>query len=874
MRLRIAYLIGALGAVAALFLGTIGLLIGLLVGGVVFLTRSREGLIGRQAQLLGRVLNGGFFGFFLVYTAAALIFLLAGLGAALSAASPSLHRTLHAWGGTVPATHVQGEIVARDIEFTSSLLRFEGAGETKLKFTNLDGDGHNVAIYTDASREELIFRGALITGPRTVEYEFQLPPPGKYFFVCDPHLDMKGTVVVEGGGTGAAEIETSLPEPLAALSLRTAEASHAGQPGSRAVLQYLFSVLNVAMGILLLRLRPRDATARLLAVGMIGTGAVFNLQAHTALTAIPALAGRAHDTFHLVAGLAYLLALLLFPDGRLPHWAMPPALRWPLRAVFLFAFVVAGLTLSGEIHGDPGDYVTFFGVMVPIAGVVSQASRYRHAASAEQRQQSKILLWTLGLAFGAALLFIAFIVVLGGTSEAKARDIRELAFSVFPALFAVIPVVLVAVLVRYRLWDIERVINKTLVYGTLAAFITTVYVAAVVGISRAVGAGENANVAWYILATAVIAVAFEPLRERLQRVANRLVYGKRSTPYEVMANFSERMAGVLSIEEVLPRMAEAAARCVDAVRSQARVLLTNGQARTVSWPADTEGDGFDRTIAVSHKGEPVGEISVAKAPGDRLTPAEGKLLDDLAAQAGLVLRNVGLTVELQDRLEEISRQAGELRASRQRIVAVQDAERRRLERDIHDGAQQQLVGMSVKLRLAAGVIDRDPARAGALLDELGRDANATLENLRDLARGIFPPLLADQGLAAALQAQVRKSGLPIRVDVDLGHAPARFDPQAEAAAYFCCLEALTNAAKHAPGAPITLSLEIRGGLVEFRVIDAGPGFDPDVRSRGTGIQNMSDRLEAVRGTLEIRSVPGQGTTVVGRVPANVMEPVG
>ncbi|MGH2706413.1 MAG: sensor histidine kinase, partial [Actinomycetota bacterium] len=207
-----------------------------------------------------------------------------------------------------------------------------------------------------------------------------------------------------------------------------------------------------------------------------------------------------------------------------------------------------------------------------------------------------------------------------------------------------------------------------------------------------------------------------------------------------------------------------------------------------------------------------------------------------------------------------------------RIVAAQDAERRRMERDIHDGAQQQLVAMAVKLGLARALLGRDRLRAGAMLEELRSQASEAIETLRDLARGIYPPLLADQGVAAALRGHLAKVGIAASVEDRL--EGARFDPQVEAAVYFCVREAIQNASKHAPGAALSIRLGAEGGELSFEVEDAGPGFDASSSRRGSGTQNMADRIEALGGSLRIESEPGKGTRVAGRVPARALDPVG
>src|SRR5207344_1869796 len=229
-----------------------------------------------------------------------------------------------------------------------------------------------------------------------------------------------------------------------------------------------------------------------------------------------------------------------------------------------------------------------------------------------------------------------------------------------------------------------------------------------------------------------------------------------------------------------------------------------------------------------------------------LTPAGERLVRDVAAQAGLVLRNVALI--------------DDLRASRQRLVAAADEARRRLERNLHDGAQQRLVALRITLGLARQVARSSPQEADELLAQTEREAQDALEELRDLARGIYPPLLADLGLAAALEAQAQKAALPVTVEAPgLG----RYSQDVEAAVYFCVLEALQNAAKYAAATRAEVRLAASGHDLRFEVTDDGAGFDPGSKAYGTGLQGMADRLHAHGGSLAVRSAPGAGTTISG-----------
>jgi signal transduction histidine kinase len=421
-------------------------------------------------------------------------------------------------------------------------------------------------------------------------------------------------------------------------------------------------------------------------------------------------------------------------------------------------------------------------------------------------------------------------------------------------------------ILKYRLYDIDVVISKTVVYGSLAVFITLVYLGLVVGVGSLVGNRRSPVLS--ASAAALVAVAFQPVRQRASRLADRLVYGKRATPYEVLSDFAGRIAATYSSEDVLPRMAQIVAagigaertvvwlRVGDELRAEASsdglpdvaVMAIEGEVAP-SWPAGETG------VPVRHDGKLLGTISIRMPRGETLTPADERLVSDVASQAGLVLRNVRLIEEL--------------RASRQRIVTAQDAAARRLERNIHDGAQQQLVALAVKANLAQSLARRDPEKAAEMLSQLKADAQDALENLRDLARGIYPPLLADQGLVAALTAQARKSAVPVSVEAD---EIGRFSQDAEAAVYFCTLEALQNVAKYAKANGATVHLSRADGHLEFEVTDDGIGFDPTARGYGTGAQGMADRLAALGGELVVTSSPGSGTKVTGSIPIAAPEP--
>jgi signal transduction histidine kinase len=583
---------------------------------------------------------------------------------------------------------------------------------------------------------------------------------------------------------------------------------------------------------------------------------------------------------------------LLFPTGA------PPSPRW--RPVLILWGAGAALTTTwsflrpGDIAGclDPATCPVVYAVANPIGlplsttlteliqvlgvgllllsaalAIASLVVRYRRGSGLERQQLKWILL--VGLLLAVAFAVMA---VVQSTLPDDAEQLDWLWNAFVVLLILGIPVAAAFAILRYRLYDIDVVISKTLVYGGIAVLIGVAYVAIVVGVGEAIGAGtEQAGL--QIAATVLIALAFEPVRGRLQRWANRLVYGKRATPYEVMSEFGHRMSEVPSADLVLRDMAEAARAGVGAAAATVSVFLDH-DVRSVTVPDDGRGDGAATALDVTHAGERIGLLTVVKPANEPLRPAERGLLDDLAGHAGLAMHNVRLTEELTRRVDELATQTEELRRSRQRIVSARDDQRRRLEQELRDGVASELTTIRAELLSDAEAVLEDANAVEASLVELGGRANTALEELRDVARGIFPPLLADKGLAAALESHVRKLALDATIRIDPVIADTRFDAATENAVYFCCIQALQNVQRHASGARVEIRLDIEGDDLVFVVADSGAGFDIATIEEGEGMQIMRDRMAALEGALSIESEPGRGTTVAGRVPARPLERTG
>ena len=276
-----------------------------------------------------------------------------------------------------------------------------------------------------------------------------------------------------------------------------------------------------------------------------------------------------------------------------------------------------------------------------------------------------------------------------------------------------------------------------------------------------------------------------------------------------------------------------------------------------------------RLAPISNSGQLFGMVVAERSQnGESLAAEVDVTLEEVARELGVALKKAHLDSSLQESLEQLRRQAAELQASRGRLVAAADAERSRIERNLHDGAQQHLVALSVKVRLVEQLAERDPERARSLMNQLQDDVKSAIEELRSLAHGIYPPLLSSAGLGAAMSAASRRAPLPTTLEAD---GVGRRAPEIEAAVYFCCLEALQNAAKHA-GAGASAHVRVwedEGGLL-FEVSDDG-GFDARRHLDGAGLTNMRDRLGAIGGSLRVDS-NDHGTWILGVVPVSGTNP--
>jgi signal transduction histidine kinase len=566
---------------------------------------------------------------------------------------------------------------------------------------------------------------------------------------------------------------------------------------------------------------------------------------------------------------------VLFPDGR------PPSARWrsllaAASATTVIAMAARALDVRSlaDVHlptplglADPGGRLHLFAeaaslmlLALATAALASVFVRQRRT-SGDRRQQLK---W-----FGLAIAFAVPVVVAGTLADEVFNPTFQINEMVVPTAFVCIPIAVAFAVLRYHLYDIELVINRTLVYGMLAAIIAAAYVAVVVGAGALVG--TRTQLSWLpLLAAGGVALAFQPLRTQLERLANRLVYGRRASPYDALAALSRQTARMAPSQQLLADTLRAVCQAVG-LPSASIWLRAGGEYRpVVQWPPAERREGawhrplVERGVAVfpvRDEGSELGVIAVKVPPGRSLSTADQRLLADIANHAGLLLRKLGMAADLVSRMAE-------LRESRRRLVTAQDEARRRLERNLHDGAQQDLFSLKLGIRQVRSLLDREPAQIPQALERLEGEADAAWKTVKELARGVYPTLLTTQGIVAALAARARTAPVAVRIS---RAGVRRYPPDVEEAVYYTCSEALQNAVQHSQATTVQISLVERQGVLRFRVQDDGRGFNV-AETTGSGLQGMRDRLDVAGGSLELRSRPGGGCEVRGRLRVAAASP--
>jgi len=579
----------------------------------------------------------------------------------------------------------------------------------------------------------------------------------------------------------------------------------------------------------------------------------------------------AHQYTYVVAAASGGLLIAFYPDGvveRPWHRYLVRVMWWQLALPPLLLVTRPHLVVSPYLLGEPlpspvdspfsipwlsplgGPLELLLVVLaIPLAGLVVLAARYVRADK-QQRRPMRLLVYSMAAGL-PVIVAMAAMTVLGVPDD-------SIWFMIVGSLYIpfalMIPVSIVVGVLRYRMFDLDLVVRRSVVYGVLTIGIAAVYA----GLAAAPGLalGDQVPVQLAVILTVLAAVAFTPLRRRLESLADRWTFGERINRYQLLTSFGSTLEQTVDLVELLPRLAETVRRGLDA--RWVKVSLRGDQPD--SWLAEPHGVAghpsgpAELVEELRHDDEVVGRIECG--PGrSGYRPDDRELLNTLSGQAATAIANVRLAASLREQVAELAR-------SRTRIVAAQDSERRRIERDIHDGVQQEVVALIAKLRLARNQLGRGETPQ-ALLAELQSDAGELLIDLRDLAHGIHPPVLSDGGLVAAVNARADRLLLDVSVRADEAVRARRFDADVEAAAYFVICEALTNVVKHAHAHEVLVSISAVNGHLALMVRDDGTGMG---RGTGQGLTNLRDRVEALGGRLRLDPAPTGGTSVSAELP--------
>jgi signal transduction histidine kinase len=571
--------------------------------------------------------------------------------------------------------------------------------------------------------------------------------------------------------------------------------------------------------------------------------------------------------------------MLLFPGGRLPsrRWrivAWGAVLGAALTALG-FAFMPSILPLHRYVDnpfgivGIIGGQVTTYGlfgssrlfgvaltVLSSLAALVSLILRLRRA-SGNERQQLKWFLF--------AAVPLTLFLMLNGIDALVANFTTDFSFhpvylvyelGLFaPASYAsvlallAVPIFTYIAIVRYNLYDINVVINRTLVYGALTVLIVGIYVVAVGGLGALFQARGDLSIS--LLATGLVAVLFQPLRSRLQRDVNRLMYGERDDPYAVTSRLGRRLEAALAPESVLSTIAETVAQALKL--PYAAILLKEGEGfRSAAAYGSPRGE--PETLPLVYQREEIGRLVLSpRSPGESFSDADRRLLEDLARQAEVAVHAVRLTADLQ--------------RSRERLVATREEERRRLRRDLHDGLGAQLAGLNVQAGTLRRLIPQDPVAADEVALELREELRAAISDIRRLVYDLRPPALDDLGLAEALRqlaARYDSKDKPLRVQVETSENSPNLPAAVEVAVYRITQEALTNVARHAQAKTCIVQLDVNRDVM-LEIVDDGVGI-PAGRSAGVGLSSMRERAAELGGSCVVEKASKRGTRVLVRLP--------
>lgn len=611
--------------------------------------------------------------------------------------------------------------------------------------------------------------------------------------------------------------------------------------GYMTVLAAIFGGVCFAIAGLIVRRGPREPMA-LLAVAMLLLFGIVFPATPRALAAEYSFPLWAIQGIGVLGFASIILFVNLFPIGRfVPRWTLWTSIGW-------IAAAMQGILL-------PDTFASPWLTMLNTLGFVGCAGaslgalvyRYRRRTNIIQRQQVKWVILGVTAGIGAVLGVTLLGIIIPSLEEPGLYSILVVP-SMFTLSVLLIPLSLAMAVLRSRLWDVDPVINRALVYTSLTASVVGIYVLIVGYLGTLLQTSNDLVIS--LVTTGIVAILFQPLRERFQYAVNHLMYGERDEPYVVLSRLGQRLRDSLSPNTVLPTVVQTVREALK-LPYAAISLHQDGEFNIVA----ESGALAQRSqhLPLVYQGETVGELLLGLRPGeDAFSDADLRLLNDLARQAGIAAHGVQLTADLQ--------------RSRERLVTAREEERRRLRRDLHDGLGPQLASQTLTIDAAVKLLHENPQAATELLQDLKSQSQAAVSDIRRLVYELRPPALDDLGLLGALQSQAdryRHTGLDITITTS--ESMPALPAAVEVACYRIVLEALTNTIRHAQARACTVSLTMTASMLRVQIDDDGHGL-PENDHAGIGRHSMRERAEELGGSLEIESTRGRGTIITAWLP--------
>lgn len=705
--------------------------------------------------------------------------------------------------------------------------------------------GANNVLASDAAKTRL--SGSWLLLVRSVWLALVIPSLGLFLFGLPTYyIQIQRPCVDATTCTIAGTMTAKGLQSLAALGFSTS-----GYAAFYAIFWAIVVAIWSGIGFLIFLRRSDDWFALLTALFFV----MFNLLPTTSALLIPYPALTLPVILIGLAGqVPQWLFLLLFPTGRLvPRWTgvlIPFAIIQSILFISPPTWLLSTNTVPGWFNGLLA-LITDGGI------IVSQVYRYRRVSTTVERQQTKWVVFGITIVATGSFLF-GFLF----TTVFPAVDQPNSPYSMFqfayPLLLLLLPVSIGTAILRYRLWDIDLIIKRTLVYGLLTAFVVGFYILVIGYLGAAFRAEGNLLIS--LIATGLVAVLFQPLRNVLQRAVNRLVYGLRDEPYVALSRLGQRLKTTLEPDAMLSAI-------VATVRETLKLSYTAIEVPEGASSALAAASGVPPTkeavrLPLLHQGEVVGTLLIApRGRDDTLTPADLRLLDDLTYQIGNAVHTVRLTSDLQALTRDLQR-------SRERLVSAREEERRRLRRDLHDGLGPMLSAILLKVGLARTLYRRDAEATESLLKQLETEIESVIGDIRRVVYNLRPPALDELGLLSALREYVARFGNSdskmLKISVDAPKTLPSLPAAVEVAAYRIIQEAMTNVIRHASARACSIRIRVEDGL-QIEVSDDGSGID-ETGQAGVGLTSMRERAEELGGTFSIRKTDPPGTLVTACLP--------